>query len=39
MHPGEEGYLDEAALEAEREVEREEADADVNANAVNPDSN
>ena len=35
VHPGEEGYLDEAALEAERE----EADADVNANAVNPDSN
>ncbi len=39
VHPGEEGYLDEAALEAEREVEREEADADVNANAADPDNN
>lgn len=33
VHPGEEGYLDEAALEAERKTEREEADADVTANA------
>lgn len=38
VHPGEDGYLDETALEAERETEREEADADVTANALNPDN-